>query len=155
VLVGTALVRNRPLLRHVQIPWLIVLGVGVLFVLLDLALGHGLRALLASWVGTGTRTSDLLRVSAVGAGSANVVDNLPAYLALESVTDSDPRRLRALLIGVNTGPLITIWASLATIFVAGTVPSRWVSISVWRFAWQGAVCASAATLAATFALSLL
>lgn len=49
-----------------------------------------------------------MRISAVGAGAAHVVDNLPAYLALESFTDDDPRRLLALLIGVNAGPLITI-----------------------------------------------
>lgn len=38
--------------------------------------------MLAGWVGTGTGTADLLRVSAVGAGTANAIDNLPAYLAL-------------------------------------------------------------------------
>src|SRR5664280_3871477 len=117
VLVGTLLVRNRPLLRKVKVPWHIVLEVSVLFVVVDLALalGHGLRELLASWVGTGTGMPDLLRISAFGAGTANVANNLPAYLAMESVTDNDPHRLMALLIGVNEGPLVTIWASLATI----------------------------------------
>jgi len=100
VLIGTLLVRNRPLLREVKVPWLIVLGVSALFIAVDLALGHGLRELLAGWVGTGADTSDLLRVSAFGAGTANVADNLPAYLALESVTDNDPHLLMALLIGV-------------------------------------------------------
>ncbi len=41
-------------------------------------------------------------------------NNLPAYLALEPVGDS-PVRLAALLIGVNLGPLVTPWASLATL----------------------------------------
>ncbi|MHB1474694.1 MAG: SLC13 family permease [Dermatophilaceae bacterium] len=154
VLVGTALVRNRPLLRDVKVPWLIVVGVCVLFIVVDVALGHGLRELLASWVGTGTGTADLLRVSAVGAGTSNVVDNLPAYLALESVTDNDPRRLMALLIGVNAGPLVTIWASLATILWRERCRRAGLTISVWRFAWQGAVCAMAATVAAVVALSL-
>jgi len=154
VLVGAARVRNRPLLRDVKVPWLIVLGVSGLFVVVDVALGHGLRTLLASWVGTGTGTSDLLRVSAVGGASANVVDNLPAYLALESVTDNDPRRLMALVIGVNIGPLVTIWASLATILWRERCRRAGVTISVWRFAWQGAVCASPATVAATLALAL-
>ena len=53
VLVTTLLVRNRPLLRQVKVPWLIVAGVSALFVVVDLALGHGLRELLAGWVGTG------------------------------------------------------------------------------------------------------
>jgi arsenical pump membrane protein len=153
VLVGTCLIRNRPLLRAVKVPWLIVVGVCVLFIIVDVALAHGLRDLLANWVGTGTGTTDLLRVSAVGAGSSNAVDNLPAYLAPESVTDNDPRRLMALLIGVNIGPLVTIWASLATILWRDRCRRAGVTISVWRFAWQGALCASAATVAAVLALS--
>ena len=154
VLVGTLLVRNRPLLRAVKVPWFIVLGVSVLFVVVDLALGHGLRDLLAGWVGTGNGAADLLRISAVGAGTANAANNLPAYLALESVTDTDPQRLMALLIGVNVGPLVTIWASLATILWRERCRRAGTTISTWRFAWQGAVCALAATVAATLALAL-
>ena len=154
VLAGACLIRNRPLLRAVKIPWLIVLGVSGLFIVVDIALAHGLRDLLASWVGTGTASADLLRVSAVGAGTSNAVDNLPAYLALESVTDNDPRRLMALLIGVNVGPLVTIWASLATILWRERCRRAGVTISAWRFAWQGAVCAVAATIAAVLALKL-
>ena len=153
VLIGLVLVRNRTLLRSVKVPWLIVLGVVALFVVVDLALSYGLRELLASWVGSGTGTLDLIRISAVGAGAANVVDNLPAYLALESVTDDGPRRLVALLIGVNAGPLITIWASLATILWRERCRRAGLTISAWRFAWQGALCATAATLAAVLALS--
>jgi arsenical pump membrane protein len=146
-------VRNRPPLRAVRIPWLIVLGVIALFVSVDLALAHGLNDLLASWVGGGTGALDLMRISAVGAGAANLVDNLPAYLALETVTDDGPRRLVALLIGVNAGPLSTIWASLATILWRERCRRAGVTISLWRFAWQGALCASAATLAAVLALA--
>ena len=154
VLIGTLLVRNRPLLREVKVPWHIVLGVSALFVVVELALGHGLRDLLTGWVGTGTGTSDLLRVSAFGVVTANVADNLPAYLALESVTDNDPHRLMALLIGVNAGPLVTIWASLATILWRERCRRAGMTISLWRFTWQGAVCAITATLAAAVALAL-
>jgi arsenical pump membrane protein len=154
VLVATLLVRNRPVLREVKVPWHIVLGVSVLFVVVDLALGHGLRDWLAGWVGTGTGFSDLLRVSAFGAGAANVANNLPAYLALESVTGSNPHRLMALLVGVNAGPLVTIWASLATILWRERCRRAGIAISMWPFLWQGAVCAIAATLAATLALTL-
>jgi arsenical pump membrane protein len=83
-----------------------------------------------------------------------VANNLPAYLALESVTDNDPQRLMALLIGVNAGPLVTIWASLATILWRERCRRAGIAISMWRFAWQGAVCAIAAALAATLALAL-
>ena len=154
ILVGTLLVRNRPMLRAVKVPWLIVAAVSALFVVVDLALGHGLRELLASWVGAGTGPFDLLRVTAFGAGTANVVNNLPAYLALESVADNNPLRLMALLIGVNAGPLVTIWASLATILWRERCRRAGITISMSRFAWQGAVCAIAATLAATLALTL-
>ena len=154
ILVGTLVVRNRPLLRTVKVPWAIVLAISALFVVVDLALGHGLRELLGGWVGTGNGPADLLRISAVAAGTANVANNLPAYLALESVTDADPRRLMALLIGVNVGPLVTIWASLATILWRERCRRAAITISLWRFAWQGALCAVAATLAATLTLAL-
>lgn len=154
VLVGTLLVRNRPILREVRVPWLIVLEVSALFVIVDLALGHGLREILAGWVGTGTGPLDLLRVSTFGAGTANAVNNLPAYLALESVADNSPHRLMALLIGVNSGPLITVWASLATILWRERCRRGRITISTARFAWQGVLCAITATLAATLALTL-
>jgi arsenical pump membrane protein len=153
-LVGTLLVRNRPLLRTVKVPWLIVLGISALFVVVDLALSHGLQEVLAGWVGTGTGPADLVRISAVGAGTANVADNLPAYLALESVTDNDPQRLMALLVGVDVGPLVTVWASLATILWRERCRRAGITISLWRFTWQGAVCALAATLAAALALAV-
>jgi arsenical pump membrane protein len=154
VLVATLLIRDRAMLGEVRVPWLIVLGVSALFVVVDLALAHGLRELLAGWVGTGTGPLDLLRVTVFGAAAANGVNNLPAYLALEAVADNNPQRLMALLIGVDAGPLITIWASLATILWRERCRRAGISISVWRFAWQGAACAIAATLAATLALTL-
>ena len=46
--------------------------------------------------------------------TANLADNLPAYLALEPVAGTE-HRLLALLVAVNAGPLITPWASLATL----------------------------------------
>ena len=51
------------------------------------------------------------------------------------------------------GPLFTIWASVATILWRDRCRRAGVTISVWRFAWQGAVCAIAATIAATLALT--
>ncbi len=56
----------------------------------------------------------LWQLAGVGLVGANAVNTLPAYLALEPVADS-PVRLGALLIGVGAGPLITPWASLATL----------------------------------------
>jgi arsenical pump membrane protein len=79
VLLVTGVVRDRSLLRRISVPWLMVLGVSVLFVVVDIALTHGLREVLASLVGSGTDAGALFRLGAVGAVSANVVNNLPAY----------------------------------------------------------------------------
>jgi arsenical pump membrane protein len=147
--------RSPSTLRSVKVPWLVVLGVCALFVVVDVAGRHGLNVLLASWVGAGTSGMDLLRLSGVGAVSANVVNNLPAYLALEPVASADPQRLMALLIGVNCGPLVTIWASLATILWRQRCRKGEVAVSVATFAWQGALCAVASIGAAVAALTRL
>ena len=155
VLVGTTLTRQPKILRDVKVPWLVVAGVCVLFVVVDVALRHGLQDVLATAVGQGVGPAALARVSGVAAVSANGVDNLPAYLALESVTDDDPHRLMALLIGVNCGPLVTVWASLATILWRERCRSAGVTITTSRFAWEGAVCAAVTVTAAVAALAVL
>ena len=113
----------------------------MLFVVIDLALRHGLQPLLASLTGTGTAPSDLVRVAASGALVANVANNLPAYIALESVTADAPQRLLALLIGVNVAPLVTPWASLATLLWAQRCRARGLAVSPWTLAAQGLACA--------------
>jgi len=154
VLVVTVIVRDRSLLRRVSVPWPLVIGVSVLFVVVDVALNHGLRETLASLVGTGTGPQDLLRVGAVGAVAANVVNNLPAYLALESVTSDAPVRLVALLVGVNVGPLVTVWASLATLLWRQRCRSAGLTVSTAYLAREGALCALVAVGAALGALIL-
>jgi arsenical pump membrane protein len=146
--------RDRTLLRRISVPWATVVGVCVLFVVIDVAGRHGLTDLLRDWAGTGAGGADLLRVAGVGAGSANLVNNLPAYLALEPVADTDPTRLAALLVGVNCGPLITVWASLATLLWRDRCHRAGVRVSLRRMGIEGAVCAVAAVSAATLALAL-
>src|SRR5690606_40851231 len=59
---------------------------------------------------------DPYRTAAVGAGLSNVINNLPAYKAVEEVVPAGDRgQLLALLVGTNVGPVITPWASLATL----------------------------------------
>ena len=96
VLLVTVAVRDRSLLHRVSVPWLMVLGVSVLFVVVDVALNHGLRDVLAAGVGSGTDALAVFRLGGVGALSANAVNNLPAYLALEAVSADAPVRLMAL-----------------------------------------------------------
>ena len=141
VLLGVLAARSPRLLRQVGVPWRMALGVAVLFFVVQLGLDHGLRSLLVSVAGTGTSTGDLLRVGAVGATGANLVNNLPAYAALESVTADHPLRLMALLVGVNVGPLVTPWASLATLLWAQRCRARGIQVGAWSLASQGLACA--------------
>ena len=47
---------------------------------------------------------------------ANLVNNLPAYVAVEAaVPAGHADQLLALLIGTNAGPLVLPWGSLATV----------------------------------------
>jgi arsenical pump membrane protein len=85
--------------------------------------------------------------------AANVFDNLPAYLALESLTQVDIH-LRAMLIGVNVGPLITPWGSLATLLWHRQLSALDVEVSWKRFALWGLALAPAAVLVAAGVLAL-
>lgn len=144
VLLLVVLRRDRGLLRRLQVPWRMALGLAVLFVVVDLSLRHGLQARLEALTGSGAEPADLARLAGVGAVAANVANNLPAYLALESVARADPQRLMALLVGVNVGPLVTPWASLATLLWAQRCRTAGVSIPARSLAVQGLVCAAVA-----------
>jgi arsenical pump membrane protein len=141
VLLATVAVRSPGMLRRLAVPWQMALAVGALFVVVDLLLSHGLRSVLVDIAGTGTSNGDLVQVGVVGAAGANLVDNLPAYAALESVTADHPARLMALLVGVNVGPLVTPWASLATLLWTQRCRARGVRVSLRSLALQGTVCA--------------
>lgn len=88
-----------------------------------------------------------------GALLSNVGNNIPAYLALEpaAATSSD---LMALLIGVNAGPVITPWASLATLLWADQSRRHGVEIRWSTFMFAGLVIAPTAIVAATASLLL-
>jgi arsenical pump membrane protein len=154
VLVVVARWRNRSTLRRVAVPWRMAVAVAVLFVLIDLALRHGLHDVLAAVAGTGSAPADLARLAGTGAVAANAVDNLPAYIALESVSADRPERLMALLIGVGVAPLVTPWASLATLLWAQRCRARGVRISIGSLALQGAACALVSAGLAVAALVL-
>lgn len=141
VLVLGCALRARSLLSWRLIPWPLVLGVSVLFVVVQLAHDHGLGALLTRAAGGGASWPALLRLTGIGAGGANVLNNLPSYLALEPTADRSPLRLAALLVGINAGPLITPWASLATLLWAARCRAAGVAVSWRRFVLRGLVFA--------------
>lgn len=154
ILVAACLVRERRLVSWRLLPWPLVLGVSVLFVLVEVAHAYGLTELVGALVGGGTAWTDLLRLAGVSAVGANVLNNLPAYLAIEPTALDAPVRLAALLVGVNAGPLITPWASLATLLWAGRCRAAGLQISWLRFAGLGAVLVPLCLLAGTLALSV-
>jgi arsenical pump membrane protein len=138
VLVVVFLVRRRSVLRWALVPWQLVLFACGLFLVVAAASALGLGTVLAAIAGTGDGLPALLRLAGIGTAAANLVDNLPAYLAMESTAGS-PLRIAALLVGVNAGPLITPWASLATLLWGNRLRSLGVEISWWRFAGLGLV----------------
>jgi arsenical pump membrane protein len=153
-LVALFAVRRRSDLRASHVPWRLVLLVIGLFFVVQAFQVHGLPDLLARVAGSGESWPDHLRLATAGAVGANGVDNLPAYLALEPVADGSPARLVALLLGVNCGPLLTLWASLATLLWRERCRAAGVDVSPWRFFLRGLVVVPIALVATTAALSL-
>jgi Na+/H+ antiporter NhaD/arsenite permease-like protein len=154
VLLVAFAIRQRSALRFGLVPWQLVLFASGLFLVVEAGHGLGLTALLAQVAGRGEDPGSLLRLAFAGMVGANGVDNLPAYLALEPVAAS-PHRIAALLIGVNAGPLITPWASLATLLwhqrlVALEVDLRWS-----RYLLLGIAVAPVTVALATLALAYL
>ena len=152
-LVVAAAVRAPRLLDPRVLPVPLVLFVCGLFLTVT-ALGRlGLTEVLTAAAGTGEGPLALLRLAGVGTVTANLADNLPAYLAMEPVAGSQDRLL-ALLVAVNAGPLITPWASLATLLWHGQLESMEVRVSWWRFAGLGLVAAPITVALATLAILL-
>ena len=135
-LAGFAL-RWRTRLRWSLAPWRLVVLVSGLYLLVAAGHRHGLDEALAGVAGSGSGPVDLTRVAAVAAGGANLVNNLPAYLALEPVAADTRDRLLALLVGVDTGPLILLWGSLATLLWRERCRAGGVRVSAVRFALTG------------------
>ena len=154
VLGGFFLVRRRSVLRFALLPWQLVVLAAGLFLVVEAGHSLGLATLLSAVSGSGETPADLLRLAGVGAAGANLVNNLPAYLALEPVAES-PVRLAALLVGVNAGPLVTPWASLATLLWHERLVSMGVEISWAKYALLGLVVAPLTVGLATLGLALI
>ncbi|MBF4623661.1 SLC13 family permease [Clavibacter sp. VKM Ac-2872] len=133
-------VRRPRVLRLGLLPWQLVVFASGLFIVMEAAQSLGLTAVMAAVSGQGQDAAALFRLAGVATLSANAVDNLPAYLALEPVAGS-PERLVAILVGVNAGPLITPWASLATLLWHERLVSMGVHITWSRYVLLGLVVA--------------
>lgn len=125
--------RQRDALTWSLLPWRIVIFIEGLFLIVTTLAQHGGTTVLAHLVGQSP-----LATTGVAAGASNILNNLPTYLAVEGSTSSDhPTQLLAALIGTNTGPLILVWGSLATLLWRERCAARGLHISPVRFAVVG------------------
>jgi len=145
-------VRKRAALRPGLIPWRLLVFVVGLFLVVQTVSLHGLGTITQALIGTGDGTLGAVRAAATGAGLSNAVNNLPAYVAGEAVIPvSNHEQLLALLIGTNVGPIITPWASLATLLWYERCRSYDAVVPLRTFMLTGAalaLCCLAATVSA-------
>ncbi len=114
VVVATLLLR-KTLLGIGLVPWQSLLLATVFSTVATAANSLGGATLVIALLGDFEQTATgLLGLAWAGAGLSNLINNIPAFLALEPAVNSATGYL-ALLIGTNAGPIITPWASLATL----------------------------------------
>jgi arsenical pump membrane protein len=149
-------VRNRRALRPALVPWRLLVFVTGLFLVVQTFGAHGLDTVVSGLIGNHGGPVGALRTAATGAALSNIVNNLPAYVAGEAVVPIvDSERLLALLIGTNVGPIVTPWASLATLLWYERCVAHGVDIGLRRFMLTSAglavtgLVATATTLLAT------
>ncbi|QCB96635.1 arsenic transporter [Arthrobacter sp. PAMC25564] len=144
--------RRPRVLKVSLVPWSLLLFASGLFLVMETTRHLGAPVMLSQLAGQGQATPDLLRLAATGAVGSNLLNNLPAYLLAEPLAET-PQRLAALLIGVNAGPLITPWASLATLLWHERLVRMNVLITWKGYALFGLIVAPLTVLAAVAALA--
>lgn len=155
VAVAAFAVRRRSALRLSLIPWRLLVMVPGMFLVVETVDVNGLHAALAAAIGTDSGVPGLLRAAAVGGGLSNILNNLPVYLAGEAaVPVGNHDQLLALLIGTNVGPVVTPWASLATLLWYERCRAYGVRVPMRRLMGTGAVLAVGAMAASVTALAL-
>lgn len=146
--------RSPRAVRVTLVPWSLLVFASGLFLVAGVAESSGLLDIVAAWLGSGEDLFSLWGVAGAGAVAANLVNNLPAYLALEPAAAGSPDRLAALLVGVNAGPLITPWASLATLLWHQRLTADGVEVPWRRFILWGALATPFVVLLAVLPLAL-
>ena len=134
------------------IPWNTLAFALLLTTLAALVHHAGLLDPLLEWLGgqgDGARGAFVLALT--GGAVANLINNIPAYLALEPTVDS-ARGLMALLVGVNAAPIVTPWASLATLLWADQARRQGVQVRWRTFILLGLVIAPVAVVVGTGAI---
>ena len=155
VLGGRALVRRRT-----TVPGLLGMT-SPLFCLFVLALGVVVKAVVDNGLNTaaghllphGDGLLPLLAIAGLAALLANLINNLPAILALlPIVADSGPGAVLAALIGVNLGPNLSYVGSLATLLWRRILRDHDTDADLGAFTRLGLLTVPATLAVATVAL---
>ncbi|MET7362379.1 SLC13 family permease [Streptomyces sp. NPDC005562] len=158
---GALALAVRALLRRRTTPVAILRSASVPFLAFVLALGIVVRAVVDNGLGDalgrvlpdGTALPALLGTAAVAALLANLINNLPAVLALVPLAaPAGPGAVLAVLIGVNIGPNLTYAGSLATLLWRRIAHQHDHEVSLARFTRLGLLTTPAALLLSTLAL---
>lgn len=116
------------------VPWSVLVFAVGLFLAVGALEATGALDAVSALVGDGP--AGLWQAAGLGLVGSNAINNLPAYLALEP-SASSPALLGALLIGVNAGPVIAPWGSLATLLWHERLRAAGVDVSWRRFVLWG------------------
>lgn len=139
VAVAAFAIRSPAELSWRLVPWRLILMTEGLFLVVSALSVHGLSGLIGSLSG---RSS--LRTVLTAAGASNLINNLPAYLAMERAAPpaaaggpAGQTHLLAVLLGTDTGPLILVWGSLATLLWLDRCRQRGMRVPARTFAAVG------------------
>lgn len=153
VTVAVFAVRSPRSLTPALIPWQLLVFVTGLFLVIPALVLHGLDVVMTALIGTDDGAGGAFRAALTGAALSNLINNLPAYTAGEAVVPAgNGDQLLALLAGTNVGPLITPWASLATLLWFEWCRRHDLRVPLRRFMAHGAVLAALALPAVVVAL---
>src|SRR6266487_2296420 len=140
--------RYTPPPRHAPSDGVLVFVTG-LFLVVQTISRKGLGTLVARAVGAHPGTIGVLHAALTGAVLSNLVNNLPTYVAGEAAVPlTHGTQLLGLLIGTNVAPIITPWASLATLLWHERCRTNDLHISWRTFTLTGIVTAACVLAAA-------
>ncbi|MFJ6064331.1 SLC13 family permease [Streptomyces tendae] len=158
---GVLVLGVRALARRHVTPRELAGAAAPLFCLFVLALGIVVQGVVAGAPATGLgrllpdgdSLPALLGVAAVAAVLANLVNNLPAVLALLPLAATGgPAQILAVLIGVNLGPNLTYVGSLATLLWRRILHRHGIEVELGRFTVLGLLTVPVTVAASTVAL---
>ncbi|MEU6169520.1 SLC13 family permease [Streptomyces tanashiensis] len=158
---GATALAVRALARRRTTPRALVRSAALPFLAFVLALGVVVRAVVDQGLGTalthvlpdGTSLPALLGTAALAAVLANLINNLPATLALVPLASaSGPGAVLAVLLGVNIGPNLTYAGSLATLLWRRIAHDHDHPVTLGEFTRLGLLTVPAALTASTVAL---